>query len=358
MPVYKKAPGKWRVRIHWDGKPHNWIITGTKKEAERFEAAQRLKLEREGPREKRVAPRFSDFCVNEYRTHAEAELKATTWRNRRYQLATLAEHFGDLKLNQFEIRHVEAFKKARLKEGIGAAKVNDDLKVLSAVLNYADYLKLPVTIPKWRKLKERPTAGRVKVWDLAQVEALLLAFSEHDPELLPITLFLLNTGCRKGEALACEWDWIDLDAGLVRIEPNEDWQPKDGEPREIPISSALQPWLRGERRSERYVFASDRTGDRWLHWPQRRWDNVRIKAEVNGKPIGGSPHVCRHTFASHFLAAQPDLFLLAHILGHSHTRVTQLYSHLLPSHLERARNAVNLAGPVGAAEWRAAKAWR
>jgi len=39
------------------------------------------------------------------------------------------------------------------------------------------------------------------------------------------------------------------------------------------------------------------------------------------------------------------LFLLAHVLGHSHQRVTELYAHLLPDHLARARNAVNL-GPA------------
>jgi hypothetical protein len=33
------------------------------------------------------------------------------------------------------------------------------------------------------------------------------------------------------------------------------------------------------------------------------------------------------------------------VLGHSHQRVTELYAHLLPGHLDRARNAVNL-GPT------------
>jgi hypothetical protein len=31
------------------------------------------------------------------------------------------------------------------------------------------------------------------------------------------------------------------------------------------------------------------------------------------------------------------------LLGHSHQRVTELYAHLLPGHLARARNAVNLS---------------
>lgn len=39
----------------------------------------------------------------------------------------------------------------------------------------------------------------------------------------------------------------------------------------------------------------------------------------------------------------PDLFPLAHVLGHSHQRVTELDAHLLPGHLARARNALNLS---------------
>jgi integrase len=59
--------------------------------------------------------------------------------------------------------------------------------------------------------------------------------------------------------------------------------------------------------------------------------------------LRGGPHTCRHTYASHFLQAVPDLHQLAGILGHSQTRVTELYTHLLPGHLDRARNAVNLS---------------
>jgi site-specific recombinase XerD len=69
------------------------------------------------------------------------------------------------------------------------------------------------------------------------------------------------------------------------------------------------------------------------------------KAEAAEKipAIKGGPHRARHTFASHFLTAKPDLFLLGKLLGHSHTRVTELYSHLIPEHLAEARNVVSFA---------------
>jgi site-specific recombinase XerD len=50
----------------------------------------------------------------------------------------------------------------------------------------------------------------------------------------------------------------------------------------------------------------------------------------------------RHTYASHFLVNVPDLPYLAQILGHSSIRITELYSHMLPGRLNRAKNAVSI----------------
>ncbi|MBP9205305.1 MAG: tyrosine-type recombinase/integrase [Kofleriaceae bacterium] len=65
--------------------------------------------------------------------------------------------------------------------------------------------------------------------------------------------------------------------------------------------------------------------------------------------LNGGVHQLRHTFASHFLAHQPDLVLLAEVLGHSESQVTGLYKHMLPGHLARARNVVNFAPAIGPA---------
>jgi site-specific recombinase XerD len=64
---------------------------------------------------------------------------------------------------------------------------------------------------------------------------------------------------------------------------------------------------------------------------------VTARADVEGVAV-----TCRHTYASRVLRAVPDLFELARVLGHARVRITELYRHLLPGHLERSRNAVNL----------------
>jgi len=60
--------------------------------------------------------------------------------------------------------------------------------------------------------------------------------------------------------------------------------------------------------------------------------------------LRGGPHTVRHTFASHFLAGQPDIGLLAQVLGHSEESVTRLYQHMLPS-AWRARSLVSIGLP-------------
>lgn len=162
-----------------------------------------------------------------------------------------------------------------------AVTVNDEVRALKRILSYARSVGGPAPSPKVKKLPERKKRGRVMVWNREQVEALYKSFAKLQPGLLSITVAMCNTGMRKGEALALEWKSVDFDRQLLKIYPSEDWQPKNGQPREIPIGSALLPWLLVERRSERWVFPCA-TGERFVSWPQRRWDQARAAAKIGG----------------------------------------------------------------------------
>jgi integrase len=338
MPNYKgRTPGTRRVVIWAQGKRHEWIVDGTRADGDAFEARKRVELEA-GTLSNRTAPTFSDFSKLQYKPYAEANLKASTWQNVRiYQVATLTEFFGTRRLTEIDNNSIEAFKFHR-RQAIGPASINNELRVLKTILVYARRLGFPCATPAVAKMKVRGD-GRVKVWTLGQLDSLFTEARAVSPQLLRILVFLVNTGCRKGEALACEWDWIDFDAGMIRIPSNEYWQPKSGKPREVPMSDACRAVLAGKRQHPRWVFPTIH-GERYTVFPKGLFSEARKEARL----IGGV-HTLRHTFASNFLHAVPDLFLLAQVLGHSHTRVTELYAHLLPGHLDRARNAVNI-GPM------------
>ncbi len=338
MPVYPKGK-KWRVVVWHKGVRHDWVQDGTKAEAEQFGAAKRIELRATDPRTAaRAVPRLLEFCAGAYRTHAIRHLKARTWSNREYTLANLNDQLGKLKLTELATGHIEEYKASRLAEDIRPSTINDELKVLRAVLSYARQLGVPIAQPMIKNIPTRGIKRRAEAWTAAEISRLLKFVRAQSREIEPLVMFLLNTGCRKGEALALEWSSVDLKRRLIRIEPSEEWQPKDGEARQIPISNALLPYLERKHRSKRWVFPNERK-ERFAFWPQRAFDRAREAAGLTG-----GPHTCRHTFATHFLQGKPDVFLLARLLGHSHAYVTELYSHLLPDHLATARNVVSLGG--------------
>jgi integrase len=345
------ARNRWRVTIWHRGRRKDWIVRGVKEDAEAFAARKRIELETSDPASAlRVVPGFSGFCAAHYRPHAELRLKASSWYKQSFLLATLMEFFGEAKLTEVRAADVERFARKRLKDGLKPVSVNNELRVLRRVLNFARERGVPACPATFKLLPERGK-DRLRAWTAKEIGALLEACTKTSPDILPLIVFLVNTGARKGEALALTWDHIDLDRRMIHIWPSEEWQPKSNRPREVPISDALLPWLSGERRSPKWVFPS-RTGDRFVSWPKLKFDRARKAANLTG-----GPHTLRHTFATHFLAGCPDLYLLAKVLGHSDVAVTNLYAHLLPEHLARARNVVSFAAPSGPATVTALARW-
>lgn len=330
-----------------EGRPLEWIVNGSKADGDKFEARQRLELAaREGAR--RAVPRFSRLC-EEYALHAEQHLKATTWRVRVFQLANLIEFFGQKPADAISAPMVDAYKASRRdtlsvrgpnakKSNVEPSTVNAELRVLRTILNWSADAGYTLPKLKWKKLPVRGE-GRARAFSLEELDAIYAACRRTgSPSLLPIVIFMVNTGCRKGEAIAAEWSWIDEAAGLIRIPATKEWQPKNGKPREVPISDAVRAILSGPRKHPTHLFPSI------LGVPLRRFPKELWGVAIEAAGLTGGPHQLRHTYASHFLQKRPDLPLLATVMGHSTAKVTELYAHLLPGHLEHARNAVNI-GP-------------
>ena len=353
MSIHRKGKNHYHIVLYVRGRRKDLIFHGTRADAEAFAANKRLKMQAEDPElDLRTVPTFSNFCVTQYSPHAQLHLNPNTWKkNRRYQVATLIEFFGDEKMSEIFPSRMTAFARKRYRAGIAPVSINSELRILRRILNFAKSRNIPVATTEVEFLPE-PKRGRVKVWTAEEVSRLFQACLQVSPDILPMVVFLANTGCRRGEALALTWDNVNVNSGLIEITPSKEWQPKDGEPREIPIGDALTPWLVGERASPKWVFPCPSTGRRYAFWPERKFQRAQKAAGLRG-----GAHTLRHTYASHFLQKQPDLFLLARVLGHSDVAVTKLYSHLLPDHLARARNAVIFEPGVGPAALKARERW-
>ena len=107
---------------------------------------------------------------------------------------------------------------------------------------------------------------------------------------------------------------------------------------------ALKKWLelRGDTESK-YVFPSTgKTG----HITRDGFFKILKKCAVLAgiAPERVSPHVLRHSFASHLLAGGANLRAIQTMLGHEDISTTQIYTHVLP---EKLRETVVEHHPLG-----------
>jgi integrase/recombinase XerD len=141
-------------------------------------------------------------------------------------------------------------------------------------------------------------------------------------------------GLRVSELTGVRLDSIDLKVGYVRV------LGKGSKERVVPIGERARLAVGGylDQRPEtpasvKSLFVSDRK--RAMSTVQF-WRLIRATALKAGirKPV--SPHVLRHSFASHLVQNGADLRSVQDMLGHSSISTTQIYTHVNQSHLQEA----------------------
>jgi integrase/recombinase XerD len=145
---------------------------------------------------------------------------------------------------------------------------------------------------------------------------------------------LYATGLRVSELVSLKQADLNLDAGYLTCVGKGDKE------RLVPVGDQAVEWVRRYLRDGRPRLAKGRSSARLFlnarggslsrvgFWKILKGHGVRA-----GLPRGLSPHVLRHSFATHLLDRGADLRAIQMMLGHADLSTTQIYTHVLDARM-------------------------
>jgi integrase/recombinase XerD len=264
----------------------------------------------------------------------EKGLSDNTLASYTHDLAMYREHLGKTAVVDAQSAEVSTFLRFLY---------NRKLKPRSAARAFAAVRGLHRFLILERAREDNPTANidQPRWWKplpnvlvLEEVDRLLAAPDTttgkgvRDRALLEV---LYATGLRVSELIGLRLDGIDLQVGFVRC------MGKGSKERIVPLgesaADAVEAYLRVRRvkKPTNYLFLNNRGGrlSRMGFWKILRGYGVQAKIK---KRL--TPHVLRHSFATHLLERGADLRAVQTMLGHSNISTTEIYTHVMRERLK------------------------
>ena len=251
-------------------------------------------------------------------------------------VARFAKHFGRSpeKLGPDEIRkyQVHLFKDCRLSPGTVQQHVAA-LRFLYVKTLKRRYMHEHLPMPK----RQRPLP---QVLSPSEVQRLLDSASNLYHRAMLMTLY--STGMRRAEMCRLKVSDVNSERMVIHIRHG-----KGGRDRDVPLSEKLLTTLR-----EYWHWMKPKT---WLFpgtvnhlradvpiTEKMSWAACQQAAQRAGIKKRVSPHILRHSYATHMIEAGADLRTIQILLGHAKIEHTSLYLHLSHRHLTAVANPLDV----------------
>ena len=249
----------------------------------------------------------------------------------------------DASLNAFSEMQIKTFVwDLKMKQGLAPTSICEHL---AALKSFGKYLVRSLALQK-NPADGIPMPKRPKrlVNVLSQKDLAEEKFPELPPDAkLPqvrarlLLELIYGSGLRISECQGLTWDRINMNAKLVRVFG------KGSKERIVPITDALVEKInlfKTKLTEAGHVVTS--TGFVFLSEDGKPYSVRTLRNDIHDllREIGwegkASPHVLRHSFATHLLENGAEIMSVKEMLGHSSISTTQVYTHVNAERLKAA----------------------
>ncbi|HEX6463155.1 MAG TPA: site-specific tyrosine recombinase XerD [Vicinamibacterales bacterium] len=255
-------------------------------------------------------------------------------------LSALTEYAAkhQTRVESLERRDLEAFARQMMADGLSPRSV---ARAVACVRGFYRFLlgeKKVAADPTEDLRAPRAWPALPTYLDLESVDRLLAQPDVSEPRGLrdkALIEVLYATGLRVSELLALKPGDVNLDAGYLTCIGKGDKE------RLVPLGREAGDWVRRyvsdarpallHGRKSPWLFVNAKGGGRLSR--VGFWKVLRAYGIKAGVPRGLSPHVLRHSFATHLLERGADLRAIQMMLGHADLSTTQIYTHVLEARL-------------------------
>lgn len=336
----KRADGRYCRKIKISGRSVFFYSNeSTEKQAARDIERQLLQYkekEADGKTFAEVADEWSDYHF--------PDLEHNTLKQYRPALADVTAQFGNYYIKDITSNQIDLYIKSYAKKGYAQKTVKTRLLILNLIMKYAvinQYIAINpctyITVPKNLSKTKREGLTAEQIEAVKRSANKTFGFFAY---------FLLNTGLRKGEALALRYSDIDFDKKVIKINKTVEWignvpniknHPKtDAGIREVPLLDCLIGLI--EHKNTDDLIFPNANGELIRNGNfTRLWNKYRAETGLNI-----TPHQLRHAYATILYDAGIDLKTAQYLLGHANIQTTMdIYTHLSKSRQDSASDILN-----------------
>lgn len=248
------------------------------------------------------------------------------------------EGTGVASLDQVRPAHVQFYLVALHEKGLSSRSVARHLAALRSFFRHLVREKALATNPTTSVPSPRLGRPLPKAMSRAEVEALLRAVQGEGPLRLrdqAMLELLYGTGVRVSELVGLNVGQVALATGVLLVRGKGDKE------RVVPMGEYAIRALRAYMEKARPALCQARvTQALFLNRSGRRisrqgvWKMLKGCAQRAGLSRTVSPHMLRHSFATHLLEGGADLRAIQELLGHSDISTTQIYTHVARARLK------------------------